>query len=201
MAEPSAGRAARGPALPAQSGSAWSSGPAAPMFRSCQATRAVRMIHPKCTIGGSYQLHQNPAGVLGVHEVDPRAGRAASRGVVEQSQPTGPQRGAGRLDVGHRVRELLQARAAAVEELRDRRVRAGRGEQLQPRAGGVRADGEHRLAYPLLLVRLLVHAAHAERLGVEREGLVQVGHRDRRRGRCATIHRGSRGQARRPSSG
>jgi len=47
---------------------------------------------------------------------------------------------------------------------------------LQPRPGVV-ADRQHRLPHPLLLVRLLVHAAQPERLGVESQGRVEVGDR------------------------
>ena len=74
------------------------------------------------------------------------------------------------------VGELLDARAGAVEELRDRRVSCQRGEQLDARAGV--ADGHHRLAHALLLVGLLVQHRHAEGVAVEGDRLVEVGHGD-----------------------
>ena len=45
----------------------------------------------KNCIGWLHKLDQHPTGVLRVHEVDPRAGGAASRGVVEQPQALGAQ--------------------------------------------------------------------------------------------------------------
>ena len=44
-------------------------------------------------------------------------------------------------------------------------------------ASGV-ADRDHRLAHALVLVGLLVPHLHAERVGVERDRLVEVGHGD-----------------------
>ena len=78
------------------------------------------------------QLDQHAAGVLGVHEVDPAARRAAPGLVVQQPQAALAQHRADRLDVGDPVGELLEARAGAVEELRDRRLGGQRGEQLDP---------------------------------------------------------------------
>ena len=64
------------------------------------------------------------------------------------------------LDVGDPVGELLEPRAGAVEELRDRGALVERGEQLDAGAGV--ADGDHRLAHALLLVGLLVGDLHPE---------------------------------------
>ena len=96
--------------------------------------------------------------------------------VVEQAQAALAQRRAHGVDVGDAVGELLDAGAAAVEELRDRRLGGERREQLDARAGV--ADAHHRLAHALLLVGLLVQQRHAVRLLVERDGRVEVGHGD-----------------------
>src|SRR5215213_7383764 len=86
------------------------------------------------------------------------------------------QRGAHRLDVLDPEGQLLQARAGAADELRDRRLGRERREQLD--AGVAVADGEHRLADALLLVRLLVHGVDAEGLGVEGDRFVEIGNGD-----------------------
>src|SRR4051794_32202769 len=127
-------------------------------------------------VGRLDELDQHAAGVLGVHEVDPAVGRAPLGGVVEQAQAALAQRGADRLDVVHPEGQLLQARAGAVDEPGDRRLRRERGQQLD--AGLAVADREHRLADPLLLVGLLVHRLDAEGPGVEGDRLVQVGDGD-----------------------
>src|SRR5664280_262275 len=118
------------------------------------------------------QLHQHAAGVLGVHEVDPRARRTALGGVVEQSDAGRAQLGAGRVHVVHAVGHLLDALAVAGQELADRGVWAQRGQQLDAGAGV--ADSEHGLAHALLLVGLDVHGLKAELLLVERDGRIQV---------------------------
>src|SRR3954447_22641997 len=105
-------------------------------------------------------LHEDTPGVLGVHEVDPAAGGAPARGVVQQAEAAGAQRPARRVDVGHPEGELLQPRAGAADELRDRRLGVQRGEQLDP--GVAVAHGEHRLVDALLLVDLLVHGGDPE---------------------------------------
>src|SRR5687767_2600005 len=71
---------------------------------------------------GFDELDQNPAGVLGVDEVDPAVGRASLRGVVEETHATLAQRRRDGVDVTDPVRELLDALTVAVEELRDRGV-------------------------------------------------------------------------------
>ncbi len=43
---------------------------------------------------------------------------------------------------------------------------------------GRRADGEHRLPYPLFLIFLDVDAGHAEDAAVELDGLVEIGDGD-----------------------
>jgi hypothetical protein len=126
--------------------------------------------------GGLDQLDQHAPGVLGVDEVDPAAGGAALRRVVEQPHAPLAQGGADGLDVRHPVGHLLDARPAAVEELRDGRLRGERRQQLHARAG--RPDGHHRLAHALLGVLLGVHELHAERVAVERDRGVEVGDGD-----------------------
>jgi hypothetical protein len=111
-----------------------------------------------------------------VDEVDQAAGGATARRVVQQPQAALAQRSARALDVLDRVGELLDTRAIAIEELRDRRLGGQRREQLD--AGGAVADGQHRLADALLDVRLLVHARDAERVGVERDRGVEIGDGD-----------------------
>ncbi len=49
---------------------------------------------------------------------------------------------------------------------------------MNPRTRIVSADGQHGLGDPLLGVHLPVHDAQAERVGVERDRRVQVGHGD-----------------------
>jgi hypothetical protein len=65
-----------------------------------------------------------------VHEVDQRPGRAALRHVVQQADAALAQDGGHGLDVGDPVGQLLQAGAAAVEELRDGRLRSEGRQQL-----------------------------------------------------------------------
>ena len=72
--------------------------------------------------------------------------------------------------------QVLQAGAGAADELRDRRLRGQRGQQLD--AGLAVPDGEHRLVDALLLVDLLVHRGDAEGQLVEGDRLPEVGHRD-----------------------
>ena len=84
--------------------------------------------------------------------------------VVEQPHAAGAQRRATAASTSvDRVRDLLHAGAVAVEELRDRRLRASAARAAGRSRRRPSADGEHRLPYALLLVGLLVHAAHAER--------------------------------------
>ncbi|GIF03054.1 hypothetical protein Asi03nite_05920 [Actinoplanes siamensis] len=70
---------------------------------------------------------------------------------------------------------MLQSGAAAVEELGDRRVGPGRGEQLDPGPGAV-ADPEHRFPHTLFVIGLLVHTPQTEGFLVELDGLVQISH-------------------------
>ena len=84
-----------------------------------------------------------------------------------------------RVDVADPVGQLLQAGAALVEELGDRRRLVERGHQLDLGAAhrGA-AHRQHRLADALLLVDLLVQHDHAEVVVVPLDGGVQVGDRD-----------------------
>src|SRR6478735_307870 len=110
--------------------------------------------------GGLHELDEHPARVLGVDEVDPAPRGASAGGVVEQSQAAFAEHGAGLLDVLDAVGDLLDAGATAVEELRDRRLRCERGEELHARARV--AHRHHRLADALLLVDFLVQEPHTE---------------------------------------
>src|SRR6266536_2300641 len=89
------------------------------------ARRPVRIALRMSSIGGPpramllagsrlHELDQHAARVLGMDEVDAAAGRAALRLVVEQPQALRPQRRAGLVDVVDGVRELLDARPAAL---------------------------------------------------------------------------------------
>src|SRR5262245_33896950 len=60
--------------------------------------------------GGLDQLDQYAARVFGMDEVDPGAGGAEPRFVVEQPEPARAQVGAGRVEIRNGVRELLDAR-------------------------------------------------------------------------------------------
>src|SRR5690606_39645580 len=71
------------------------------------------------------QLDQNAAGVLRMDKIDPAPAGAAARCVVEQPQAALAQRRAHMIDVTHPVGQLLQPGARAVDELGDRRLRAG----------------------------------------------------------------------------
>src|SRR5690242_10041852 len=62
------------------------------------------------------ELDEHAAGVLGVDEVDPRAGGAAAGLVVQQPHAAIAQDGADLVDVRDAVGELLQARPGTVEE-------------------------------------------------------------------------------------
>src|SRR3954464_9965055 len=123
------------------------------------------------------QFDQDAAGVLRVHEVDPGAGGAPARLVVDQAYTALAQRGAGRVDVGNGVGDLLDAGLVAGQELGDAGVRADRGEQLDAAAGRVGAHLHHRLPYPLIVVLLDVDQAHTEDPLVELDGFVEVVHR------------------------
>jgi hypothetical protein len=96
--------------------------------------------------------------------------------VVEQPQAAVTQDGGHCHDVGHPVGQLLDAGTALGEERGERRPVAQRREQLD---GHRRVpDGEHRLAYALVFVGLLVDHLESERRAIEREGGVHVGHGD-----------------------
>ena len=75
-----------------------------------------------------------------------------------------------------RVGHVVQARAVALQELADGRVRAERPQQLDVAL----ADAEQHGLDALLLDGLAVLHGHAEPLRVERDGLVEVlhGHSD-----------------------
>src|SRR5690606_36333516 len=135
------------------------------------AVKSVRRVR-----GRLHQLHQDTAGVLRVHEVDARVGRAALGGVVEQTYAALAQDGAHGVDVGDPVGELLQARAGAGEELGDGRLVVEGSEQLDERSR--LADRDHGLPDALLLVGLAVRDLHAEDVAVERDRLVQVRYGD-----------------------
>ncbi|GAA2705578.1 hypothetical protein Apa02nite_016260 [Actinoplanes palleronii] len=70
---------------------------------------------------------------------------------------------------------MLQPRTAAVEELRDGRIRSQRGEQLDPGTGVV-ADREHGFPYALFVIGFLVHTPQTKRFSIEPDGLVQIRH-------------------------
>ena len=127
-------------------------------------------------VGRLHQLHEDPAGVLGVDEVNAAATGTDLGGVVEQTQTTLAQRGTDRVDVLNSVGQLLNALTVLVEELRDVRFGRQRGEELNV---GVRvariANRHHRFAHALFFVRLLVSQAHSVRIAVERDRLVKVG--------------------------
>ena len=126
-----------------------------------------------------------------VDEVDREpAGRA---GVVVESRSPGR---AGRRwspRRPHGVGQLLQARSAAIQELRDRRVGAGRGRLRRGRRSGRR---EHRLAPCRGWSPECTHACRGPR---RTHRLVQVGHRYPT-GRCATFHGAAPGRVCHPVS-
>src|SRR6478736_514012 len=145
----------------------------APLPQMKPVPRYLRRVRAGSVVrGGLHELDEHPAGVLGVDEVDLASRGASAGGVVEQPQSALAEHGAGLLDVLHAVRDLLDARATAVEELRDRRLRGDRGEELHARARV--AYRHHRLADPLLLVDLLVDEPHTEHPLVEGLRLVEV---------------------------
>ena len=111
-----------------------------------------------------------------MNEVDATVGRAPLGGVVQEAHAAVAQGGRDRVDVGDTVRQLLQTRTVAVEELGDRGLVAQRREQLDAGAGV--ADGEHRLTHALLLVDLLVDRLEAEDPRVELDRVVEVGDGD-----------------------
>jgi len=106
-------------------------------------------------------------------EVDEGAGGAATRRVVEHSDARCRELLGGRDDVIDAVGDLLDARTGPVKELGDRRIGGERSEQLN--AAAARADAEHCLADPLLLVHLLVDHREPEGTAVEINGRVKVG--------------------------
>src|SRR3954454_18503022 len=79
---------------------------------------------------GFDELHQDAAGVLRVHEVDPAVGGGALGGGVDQPQTPFAEGRAHRLDVLDPEGQLLQTRSGAADELRDRRLGRQRGQQL-----------------------------------------------------------------------
>ena len=83
-----------------------------------------------------------------------------------------------RVDIADAVRKLLQAGAALVEELCDRRGLVERGHQLDLRAADRRtAHRKHRFPDALILVDLLVQHNHAEVVVIPRDRGVEVPHR------------------------
>src|SRR5262245_53574788 len=66
--------------------------------------------------GGLDEFDEHPARVLRVYEIDARASGTAAGLLVEEPDAARAQRSAGRVDVRHGVRELLDARSAPIEE-------------------------------------------------------------------------------------
>ena len=79
------------------------------------------------------------------------------------------------LDVGHLERHVVHARAPAVDELPDRRLRAARGEELDPRR---RRPAGAPSSTPWSSEGLAQLELGAEEPPVRLDRLVQVGHRD-----------------------
>ena len=125
---------------------------------------------------GSTSSTSTPPASLGWTKLTRESDGAALRGVVQQAQAALAEDRRDGLDVGDPEGELLEAGARALEELRDGRALRQRGQQLDAGAGV--ADGDHRLAHPLLLVGLLVHHGHAVGVAVEGHRHVEVGHGD-----------------------
>jgi acetyl-CoA C-acetyltransferase len=125
------------------------------------------------------KFDEHATGVLRMDEVDPRIGGAPARSVVQQPNAASAQLGRDLFDVGDAVRQLLQSRAVASDELGDGGRLVDRREQLQCSGliGGS-GEGQHRLANALFLVDLLVHRNHAEVVGVPGDSGVEIGHRD-----------------------
>jgi hypothetical protein len=76
------------------------------------------MVAVEMTLSGRLdQLDENPAGILGVDEVDKCTCRSAPGLVVQNANSTLPQGLSYRLNVLNAVGHLLQARAVVGEEL------------------------------------------------------------------------------------
>lgn len=136
-------------------------------------TRSLRSLRQICRLD---KLHQDAASIARVHEVDQAAGSATTRLVIQQSDASVAQHLRRGGDVPHPIRDLLHAWTLAIEKAGDRGLLRQRSQQLQLITGV--ADRKHGLADTLILVLLLVDAGHAEHACIERDGLVQVGHRD-----------------------
>ena len=84
-----------------------------------------------------------------------------------------------RVEIADAVGELLQAGAALVDELGDRRVLVQRRHQLHLGASlGSAAHGQHRFANALIVVDLFVEHDHAEVVVIPLDRDVEVGYRD-----------------------
>src|SRR5215468_10130661 len=117
-------------------------------------------------VGGLHEFDQDPAGVLGVDEIDPRVRSSPSWLVVKQPQTLRPKAGGLGFDVVDRVGDLLDAGSALVEKASDSRLGRDRRQELE--LGTVFSDDQHRFAYALVLVDLGVPQPEAAGFLVKR---------------------------------
>jgi len=122
------------------------------------------------------ELDKDTASALGVDEVDSGATRSGPCSLVEQLKTAFPQGLGDLVHVVDGVRDLVDAFAAGFEELGDRRLLGQWRDELQERAGLTHA--QHRFADVLIVIDLGMDRLHAEGLGVERDGGIEVANRD-----------------------
>src|SRR4051812_6466280 len=101
------------------------------------------------------ELHQHAAGGLRVYEGDQVARGSGAGDFVDELRAGGPVAVQLGRDVGDAVAQMVHPRPAAGEELRDGRVVAGGGEELQaPLAGAEEHHLDALLLHPLAAVAL-----------------------------------------------
>ena len=109
-------------------------------------------------------------GGVGMDKSNLKAEKTASRFGVDQLGTGGGKVGERRADVVHAIGDVVHAGATLREELADRRVRAGRSEQLDPALAN-----EHGCRFDTLIGELIATLEPAaEELLVGRDRLIEI---------------------------
>ena len=106
-----------------------------------------------------------------VDERDERAMRAGPRGLVDQANAPGFQAVERFLDVVHAKREMVEPRPSLFEELRNRRVRSRRLQELERRLACADEMRPHPLRHDVFG---RVHREKTQRVAVERKRRLDV---------------------------
>ena len=123
---------------------------------------------------GLLELDEDPVRAGGMHERDKRALGARARLLVHELRAARLELRQGCIDVVDAQRDVMQARAALLDVLRDGRIRRGRFQQLE-----ARLPRRHEM-HPHTLGGDLLGRFHfqAQRVAIERQRRVEILHGD-----------------------